>query len=66
MCQVTLSFIGNRLTAQQDDKTEDFRLVWNKGARGDVLKFISFCDSKEIEEMTKLQEHLRRSLGEDF
>ncbi|PHJ20663.1 hypothetical protein CSUI_005496 [Cystoisospora suis] len=63
--QVTLAFIGDRLTAQQDDKNEDIRLLWNKGARGDVLKFIGFRDSKRAEQMAKLQQRTRRS-QEDF
>ncbi|KAL8447949.1 hypothetical protein Emag_004147 [Eimeria magna] len=43
--QVTLSFVNGRLMAQTDAGP----LVWNKGARGDVLKFIKASDERFLQ-----------------
>ncbi|KAL8273973.1 hypothetical protein Esti_002062 [Eimeria stiedai] len=43
--QVTLSFVNGRLMAQTDAGP----LVWNKGARGDVLKFIKASDERYLQ-----------------
>lgn len=38
--KVSLSFVNGRLMAQTDAGP----LIWNKGARGDLLKFIKASD----------------------
>lgn len=48
--QVSLSFVNGRLMAQTDAGP----LIWNKGARGDVLKFIKASDEKFLQTNKKL------------